>query len=84
MRLRLEPLLQRGYQSRLADARLACKQNHAAFTLRGLVPAAQKQLQFLFTPYQRSKAGLVLRLETGFAPRLRQVPAMPGLDRPSP
>jgi len=40
MQLRLEPLLQRGYQSRLADARLACKQDHAAFTLRGLVPAA--------------------------------------------
>jgi hypothetical protein len=39
MRLRLESLLQRGYQSRLADARLACKQDHAAFTFRGLVPA---------------------------------------------
>src|SRR6266849_1121828 len=63
MRLRLESLLQCGYQSRLANARLACQQDHAASTLRGLAPTAQEQLQFLFTPYQRRKAGLVLRLE---------------------
>ena len=64
IRPRLESLLERSCQSRFADARLACKQNHATFALRGLVPAPQKQLQFLFAPYQRGKAGLVLRLET--------------------
>jgi len=63
MRLRLEPLLQCGYQSRFADARLSREQDHAAFTPQSLVPAAYEQLQFLFTPYQWSKAGLVLRLE---------------------
>jgi hypothetical protein len=62
MRLRFELLFQCGYQSRFADARLSREQDHAAFTPQSLVPAAYEQL-LLFTPYQRSKAGLVLRLE---------------------
>ena len=64
MRLRFELLFQCGYQSRFADARLARKQDDAAFTPRSLVPTAQEQFQFLFTPDQRGEAGLVLRLET--------------------
>src|ERR1700756_6076359 len=63
MWLKLEPLLQCGRQSRFANARLSRKQDHATFALRSLVPAAQQQLQFLFAPYQRGKAGLVLRLK---------------------
>ena len=63
MQLRLESLLQCGYQSRLADPRLACKQDYAAIAFRRLLPAAEEQFQLLLTPYQGSKADLVLRLE---------------------
>src|SRR6516225_8787674 len=62
--LALELLLKRKRNVRFADARLAGKQHHATFSLRGVPPPAQQQLYFLFTTNQRRQLGLVHRLET--------------------
>ena len=53
---------ERRSQSRLADARLTRHQHHPAFAGLGLLPAAQRQLQFLITTDQRRRV-LTQRLE---------------------
>src|SRR5215813_6834763 len=64
MRLALEALVKCERNVRLADTWLPCKEHHPAFTLRGVSPAAQQQLDLLFTPKQRRQLGLVHRLES--------------------
>src|SRR5499433_252261 len=64
VRLTLEPLAKRERNVRLADTWLPRKEHHPTFTLRGVSPPAQQQLDLLFTPEQRRQLGLVHRLET--------------------
>src|SRR5262249_52178552 len=61
--LALEPLFKRERNVRLADAWLTRQQHYPTFSLRGVSPSAQQQLDLLFTPEQRRQLGLVHRLE---------------------
>src|SRR6516165_7170962 len=56
-------IAQRECNVRLADPWLPRKEHHPTFTLRGVSPPAQQQLDLLFTPKQRRQLGLVHRLE---------------------
>ena len=56
--------LQGGGETRLADARLAREQHHAAVTTLRTMPLAQEQVDFLFAPDERRQRRLVQRLET--------------------
>ncbi len=53
MRLGFDALGKRGGEPRLADARLAGDQHHPSFAALRLLPAADKQIDFLVAPDQR-------------------------------
>jgi hypothetical protein len=58
-----EPLLQRADDARLADARLARQQHHAAVARLRLMPVPEQQLQLALAADQRHQARGVQRLE---------------------
>src|SRR5262245_26019495 len=83
VRLILDPLAQRERNVRLADPWLTRQEHHPTFTLRGVSPPAQQQLDLLFTPEQRRQLGLVHRLEAALhAARPQHLPNLYRL-RPS-
>ena len=61
--LAAQPLIQRGLQARLADARLAGDQHHAPLAGFRLRPAPKQQLEFLLAADQRGQPGCAQRLE---------------------
>src|SRR5262249_52077674 len=68
---------------RLANTWLPREEHHPTFTLRGVSPPAQQQLDLLFTPEQRRQLGLVHRLEAArYAARPQHLPNLYRL-RPS-
>src|SRR5262245_49022798 len=86
VRLILDPLAQRERNVRLADPWLTRQEHHPTFTLRGVSPPAQQQLDLLFTPEQRRQLGLVHRLEAALhAARSQHLPNLyrlrPALQR---
>ena len=56
--------LQGGGETRLADARLAREQHHAAVTVFCAIPLAPQQVDLLLAPDERRQRRLVQRLET--------------------
>ena len=66
VRLVGEAFQQRRRQSRFADAGLAGKENHLAFTALCSRPAPQQQFAFFFAANQRGQADCVQRLEAAF------------------
>src|ERR1700761_4753504 len=58
-----DPLLERGRNARLSDARLSREQSHLPITGFRSLPAAQQKLDLLLAPNQRGHAGRVQRLE---------------------
>src|SRR5215472_7778478 len=63
VRLVLDPLVQGGGETRLANARLAREQHHPTFTIFGAMPLAQEQVDLFLTPDQRREHRPVQRLE---------------------
>src|SRR5262249_14937214 len=66
MRLGGQPFQQRGRKPRFADAGLARKQQHLAFTGLCSRPAPQQQFALLFTPDEVGQAARMQGLEAAF------------------
>ena len=76
VRLARDPLLQRSGETRLADARLARKQNNLTLAALGSLPAPEQQFDLLLAPDQRrlppEGCSASKRFSTALSPKTRQ------------